>query len=211
MLSLKIDGLWEPQDFIDVLQAVEGMYYKLALLRYDRRRVPIFDLFDLDLVDRIPVSDVSYSTWLALTNQRITERGRYSVQGRERLKVRRVAYASPGGIDLMGLGKVCEVIANSIGSMKRYWDDAHLRRERDSQATSETRRKHLEEEKERENIRSLQIKNARDALELLERYPDRQDVLIPLLVRDQETLSSRIVEGKLIGASVRATDESRRE
>jgi hypothetical protein len=206
MLKLRIDGFWEPQDFIEVLQAVEGIYYKLWLLRYDRRRDRMFDLFDFDLIERAERGDMRYSGWLDLANQRLTERGRYSVQRHERLKVRGITYASPGGIDLMGIGKVCEVVADSIGSMKRYWDEAHLRRERDAQASIKTRKEHLESEIHRENLRDLQIKNARAALELLERYPDRQDVLIPLLVRDQEALSSRIAEGKLIGATTRDAD-----
>jgi hypothetical protein len=30
MLKLKIDGAWEPEDFIEILQSVESLYYKAA-------------------------------------------------------------------------------------------------------------------------------------------------------------------------------------
>jgi hypothetical protein len=90
--------------------------------------------------------------------------------------------------------------------MKRYWDEAHLRRERDAQATIDTEKKRTEAEIAKETLRDWQIKNARAALELLDTYPDRRDVLIPLLVRDQEMLSPRIAEGKLIGATNRDAD-----
>ncbi len=210
MLRIKIGGSWEPKDFIEVLQAVEGIYYKLWLARnptwferYFGRGDFMPDFFDTTIFERSSRGPISYADRLDLANQRLTERARYSVQSRERLKVRRITYASPGGIDLLGIGKVCEVVAGSIGSMKRYWDEAHLRRERDAQATIDTEKKRTEAEIAKETLRDLQIKNARAALELEEKYPDRQDVLIPLLVRDQEMLSPHIAEGKLIGATNR--------
>jgi hypothetical protein len=127
------------------------------------------------------------------------------------LGVRRLSYASPGGIDLLGIGKALEVVSNSIGQMIMYFDERHLRRERDQQATLETEAKRIELEKERENLRALKIKNAQDALNLFREYPDDKEQLIPLLVRDQDALSIRIAERKLIGASILSSDEGERD
>ena len=33
MLKFKIDGRWEPEDFIEVLTAVESLYYKAVVAR----------------------------------------------------------------------------------------------------------------------------------------------------------------------------------
>lgn len=201
MLQLKIEGSWEPQDFIEVLQAVESMYYKLSATESSRyRREPYYGL-EYDLFERASFLGLPFLNELHLINQRSVERARYSASPFERLKVRRIQYASLGGIDLMGIGKVCEVITNSIGRLIVYWDDAHIRRERDAQATIETDIK-------RESLQALKISNAKEALNLLERFHDRQDVLVQLLVRDQDALSTRISEGKLIGASTKESEET---
>lgn len=200
MLRLEIDGAWEPQDFIEVLQATESMYYKLAhpAYRYSSR----FLFFEeMRLFERQAVYAQSYETLLDTINERLLDRARYESAGYERLRVKRINYASPGGLDLIGIGKVCEVIADSIGRMKVYFDDRHVRRERDEQARIETERKRVELEKEQESLRATKIENAKNALELLDRHPEENEWLLPLLVRDQDALSNRIAERKLITAS----------
>ncbi len=208
MLQLRIDRSWEPQDFIEVIQSIESMYYKLSS-PFERRFRPYpFFEDELFLIEGGMSGVMPFGNRLDLANLRLLERARYEARSYERLFVRRIEYASPGGIDFMGIGKVVEVMANSIGRMKVYWDEAHLRRERDAQMSLETSRKRIELDKEQENLRSIQIRNAREALELLEKFPDRHDVLVPLLVRDQEHLSTRIAEGKLISATVSDSDKA---
>jgi hypothetical protein len=86
------------------------------------------------------------------------------------------------------------------------YDDKNIRRERDSQAALDTELKRLQIEKERASLQSIKIKNAKDALELLDSHPEAHEALLPLLVRDQDALADRIAERKLISAKV--TSES---
>lgn len=211
MLRLEIDGSWEPQDFIEVLQSLESMYYKLAYWETRRSWPRPFYYDELYFFDRFNTADLRYETILDIANQRLLERARYEAPQRTRLSVQRITYASPGGIDLLGIGKGLEAISNSIGRMIVYFDERHLRRERDQQATLETEAKRIELEKERENLRALKIKNARDALDLFREHPDDREQLIPLLVRDQDALSSRIAEQKLISARASSGDDPERD
>jgi hypothetical protein len=208
MLNLSIDRSWEPQDFIEVIQSIESMYYKISspIERRFRRHLSLAEEFYL--IEGGLSGVMPFGNRLDLVNLRLLERARYKARPYERLFVRRIEYASPGGIDFMGIGKVVEVIANSIGRMKVYWDDAHIRRERDAQMSLETLRKRVELDEAQESLRSIQIRNAREALELLEKFPGRHDALVPLLVRDQEHLSSRIAEGKLISATTSDSDKA---
>lgn len=209
MLRLEIDGAWEPQDFIEVLQATESMYYKLAhpAYRYPSR----FFLFEeMRYFEREASLLQSYEGLLDTINNRLLNRARYEAAGYERLRVKRINYASPGGLDLIGIGKVCEVISNSIGRMKVYYDHRHIRKERDEQARIETERKRIELEREQESLRAIKIENAKKALELLDRHPEENEWLLPLLVRDQDALSDRIAERKLIAASTHSDEPPER-
>lgn len=200
MLHLRIGGDWEPQDFIELLHSVESMYYKLTVSDYGR--VSRLSRYRRDFSNYERDWGVRFTYFVDGINQDILDRARYEAKDHERFFVRRISYASPGSVDLLGIGKVCEVIANSIQSMVSYFDEKGIRRERDEQATLETERKRIEIEQAKENLRSLKIKNAKDTLDLLERFPDDRDVLVPLLVRDQDALSALIAGGKLIGASL---------
>ncbi|OLB73741.1 MAG: hypothetical protein AUI16_16500 [Alphaproteobacteria bacterium 13_2_20CM_2_64_7] len=204
MLKLEIEGSWEPQDFIETLRSVESFYYKLALHRSRWFPEPPFwfdDHYYLFRSDNVPFEVV-----LDHVNQRFLERARYETPSDQRVTIRRIQYASPGGIDLLGIGKVVEVISDAIGRMKVYYDDKNIRRERDSQAALDTELKRLQIEKERASLQSIKIKNAKDALELLDSHPEAHEALLPLLVRDQDALADRIGERKLISAKV--TSES---
>ena len=202
MLSLEIDGRWEPQDFIEVLRAIESFYYKLAQERLYRFGLPLWldEGYPSWASERFGV--VPFKATLDHMNERMLERARYETPSYKRLSVVRIQYASPGGIDLLGIGKVFETLANSIGRMKTYFDEAHLRSERDTQASLDTELKRIEAEKERESLQALKIKNAQDALHLLASHPDMRDALLPLLVRDQDAIASRLAERKLISARV---------
>jgi hypothetical protein len=207
MLSLEIDGRWEPQDFIEVLQAIESFYYKLAQEHRYRFRSPLW-LDDDHLLwasERFGVS--SFEAALDHLNERMLKRARYETPSYRRLSVVRIQYASPGGIDLLGIGRVFETLANSIGRLKTYFDEVHLRSERDTQASLDTELKRIEVEKERESLQALKIKNAQDALQLLDSHPDMLDALVPLLVRDQDAIASRLAERKLISARIIPGDQ----
>lgn len=202
MLSLKIDGRWEPQDFIDILRATESFYYKLAQQRLHRFGFPLWLDEEYSLWTRMRFGDGSFETTLDNMNERLLERARYETPSHKRISVARIHYASPGGIDLLGIGKVFETLASSIARMKIYYDDAHLRSERDTQASLDTELKRVAIEKEKEGLQALKIKNAQDALQLLDSHPDMRDALLPLLVRDQDAFASRLAERKLISAEV---------
>lgn len=207
MLSLEIAGRWEPQDFIEVLGAIESFNYKLAQERWHRLRPPFWLDDDSFLFERERFGVLSFEAFLDRLNGRMLERARYETPSHRRLSVRRIQYASPGGIDLLGIGKVFETLANSIGRMKIYFDEAHLRSQRHTQASLDTELKRIEVEKERESLQALKIKNAQDSLQLLESHPDMRDALVPLLVRDQDAIANRLAERKLISARIIPGDQ----
>ena len=202
MLRLEIDGRWEPQDFIDILRAVESFYYKLAQRRLHRFGFPFWLDEDYPIWTRERFGFGSFEAALDHMNERLLERARYETPSYRRLSLARIQYASPGGIDLLGIGRVFETLANSIGRMKTYFDEAHLRSERDTQASLDTELKRIEIEKERESLQALKIRNAQEALQLLDSHPDMRDALVPLLVRDQDAIANRLAERKLISARV---------
>lgn len=209
MLRLEIDGRWEPQDFIEVLRAVESFYYKLAGGRRYHSRWPFLLDEDYSPWATERFAALPFEATLDHLNQRMLERARYETPSYGRLSVVRIQYASPGGIDLLGIGKIFETLANSIARMKTYFDEADLRSERDAQARLDTELKRIEVQKERENLQSLKIKNAQDALQLLESHPDMRDAMVPLLVRDQDAIASRLAERKLVSATVVPPDQEK--
>lgn len=200
MLKLKIDRSWEPQDFIEVMGSLESMYCKIALRRSRSSRMTFDDFEDFLFLPGRGSTSFGEASFLDEVNKRIVDHSRLTVPGPERLIVRRVEFASPGGIDLLGIGKACQAIADAIANMKRYYDDRHLRRERDHQAAIETDRQRIGLDIEHENLRALQISNARDALRLRSEYPEEDELLISLLVKDQDMLAERIAEGKIVDA-----------
>jgi hypothetical protein len=200
MLRLEIDGRWEPQDFIEIFRSTESFYYKLAQRPFHSFGLPFW--LDEDHPALARFGFASFEAILDHMNNRLLERARYETPSHRRLSVSSIRYASPGSIDLFGMGKIFETLANSVGRMKTYFDEAHLRSERDTQASLETERKRIEIEKERESLQALKIRNAQDALQVLDSHPDMRDVLVPLLVRDQDVIASRLAERKLISAKV---------
>jgi hypothetical protein len=199
MLRLEIGGRWEPQDFISILRSVESFYYKFADEQFDRFRGPYWLDYHY-LIERERFGSPDYRALLDRLNERMVESALYKTPSHLRLSVRKIQYASPGGIDLLGIGKIFEVISTSIGRIKLYFDEAHLRSQRDAQASLDTELKRIEVERARESLQSLKIKNAQEALELFDSHPDMHEMLLPLLVRDQDTISHKIADRKLLSA-----------
>jgi hypothetical protein len=204
MLTLKINGRWEPQDFIETLRSIESFYYKVTLHRSRWFLEPPYWFADHYYPFRS--ENVPFEILLDQVNQRLLDRARYETPSEQRMAIRRIRYASPGSIDLLGIGKVVEVISDSIGRMKVYYDDKKVRRERDTQAALDTELKRLQIEKERESLQSIKIKNAKDALDLLDAHPQAHEALVPLLVRDQDVLADLIGQRKLISAKATTGD-----
>ena len=194
---MKIDGRWEPEDFIEVLKGVESLYYKAAL----GHRIPYgppFYWFDRP----VPVG-ASFDEHLDLSNDWLLARARASAPSHYRMRVARIAYASPGSIDLVGLGKACKAIEGIIDRLIKFFAERVLRRERDKQARIDTSIKETEKEKEEESLRALKIQNARSILELRREFPDMpEDLLVVLIGKDQDRLIPRIAERKLIGVRI---------
>ena len=200
-LTLKIDGKFEPEDFVDILEAIESLYYKAT----DHRRR--FYLPELYYFER-RASSQSYADRLDAANQWLLKEARMTTYGENRLFVSRITYASPGGMDFTGIGKALEAIERVIGRLIDFFTERHKRRETDKQATLDTHIKEIEVEKERETLRAIQIENARELLALRRDFPDElQEILLPLAVQDQERISNQIAEGRLIGVERKIEDE----
>ncbi len=202
MLRLKIKGNWEPEDFIEVLQATESLYYKALGHRHRQ------DFSDILFYEReMPFSSNDYR--LNYLNDWMLKETRMTADENERLQVSRIEYASPGGIDLIGIGKALEFVDKIIGRLIDFYTERHIRGERNKQETIKTARMAVELEKEQEELKALQIRNAKELLKLRYQYRGELDeILLLLAVRDQEKLATRISEGKLIGVT-RPIDEKK--
>jgi hypothetical protein len=192
MMRIDINGSWEPEDFIDVLTGIESLYYKA--LSDDEYRSIIY------WPDR-PLY-MTYSEQIDLSNHWFLAQARMTTRRDLRLKVSRIEYASPGGMDLLGLGKACKAVEGIVDRLIRFFTEAHIRQERDKQETLETTLKEIEVEKKRESLRELKIKNARSLLELRKKYPEfAEELFVAMAVRDQDLIFSRIAEGKITSSS----------
>lgn len=192
MLRLEIDGRWEPEDFIEVLTGVESLYYKAAIVRpfpYE----PPFYWFDR------PHLPASFDDHLELTNDWLLARARATARAQYRLNVARITYASPGGIDLAGLGEACKAVEGIIDRIIKLFTERTLRHEASAQARIKTSRDETELEKDQESLRAMKIENARAILNLRRDFHDiPEDMLIALIGHDQNRLIPRIAERKLI-------------
>lgn len=193
MLRMKIDGNWEPEDFVALLEATESLYYK-ALSRPYRHHLHDFLLFER----RRPF--YSYDDQLDATNRYLLAESRNNLPGHSRILVRRVDYASPGKVDLIGIGEAFKSIEGIVDRLITFFTERNLRREKDKQARLDTSIKEIEIEKHRETLKSLQVDNARELLRLRREFPaELENMLVPLAVRDQERLTDLISQQKLIG------------
>lgn len=193
MLTVKIDRQWEPEDFIEVLQGIESLYYKALGLRH-RPFVP-----EIYFIERhLPFT--SYDDRLNLLNEWLLRESRLTIYADMRLLVRRIDYASPGSIDLIGIGKAIEAIDKIVGRLIEHQTGRRKRKESDKQAKIDTKIKEIELAEKRESLRAIQIANARELLTLGREFPEEiEEIFVPLAVRDQEKISSRIAERKVIG------------
>lgn len=192
MLRLEIDGKWEPEDFIEVLKGVESLYYKAAL----RRHLPRFPYEPDPYWFERSFLPVSFEEHINLANDWLLSRARATARAEYRMTVARISYASPGGIDLAGVGQACNAVKGIVDSFIKLYTDRHLRREADAQARIET-------EMKEESLNAMKIENARKILEMRHDFPDiPEDAFIALIGNDQDRLIPRIAERKLVGAHI---------
>lgn len=194
MLRIDIAGSWEPEDFIEVLKGIESLYYKAAL---SSRFIYEPDYFWFRRREFL----TSFDDEIGYANDWLLARSR-SIASREvRLRVDRIEYASPGGIDLAGIGQATEAVKGVIDSLIKFFTERELRRQGDAQAKIETAIKEVELEKERESLRGLKIENAKAILKLIRDHPHiPEEYLTALIGHDQDKLILRIAERKLVGA-----------
>jgi hypothetical protein len=145
MLRLEIDGRWEPEDFIEVLTAVESLYYKAALHRRPYYG-PDFYWFERHFLA------ASFEEQLKSINDWMMTRARTIARSDYRLSVARISYASPGGIDLVGLGDACKALEGIIDRLIKLVTERKLRREADNQAQIATAIKQTELDVESERV-----------------------------------------------------------
>jgi len=187
VFRLKIDGRWEPSDFIDTLEAVETLYY-MALDKpfYHWAWLEDYRYFAGPEFHLSP-----YDSYLDTMNRAMLARARRVIPGGGRLFVKRIEFASPGGMDFAGVGQAADAVERLVGRLIDFFADRRLRRERDKQAAIET-------EIRDQNLASLKIDNARKLLELHRAFPDAEH-LIALAVRGQDKLADRIAQGMITG------------
>ena len=192
-ISFKIDGVWEPSDFAEVLKAIESLYYKVALVddglrpfgRRTFRRFPTW-IDSADELDQL--------------NDVLLAEARMIAPPAIRLRVSRIEYASPGGIDVTGAGQAAEAADRTIGRLIDFFTGRKQRIEKDKQAEIET-------EIKEQNLISCKIDNAEKLLDLIEKHPDQRDLLIALFVKDQDKIADRISQGLITGRGDKAQSE----
>ena len=196
MLRLELSGFWEPEDFIEVFSGIESLYYKAAIGRslLSHNSWPLFGP---------PSFSSSFSSHLEETNDSFVSQARTTAMPDVRMSVARIEYASPGSIDLLGFGKACEVVCNTISRIVGFYAERDLRRERDRQAGIDTDLRETELERERESLRAIKLDNALKIMEMSREFPDWSEaILVSLAVNDQDKLIPRIAERKLVGIRV---------
>jgi hypothetical protein len=195
MLRLDIQGRWEPEDFIEVLKGLESLYYKAVI------RGPLFYELPFYRFEWQRFSG-SFQEQLDHSNEWLLDHARATTAGETRLSLTRIEYASPGGIDLVGLGQACNALDRILGRLIKFFTERTLRRERDAQARIRTAMAETELERDYESLRAVKIANARELLSLRREFPEmHEDFFLSLTARDQDKLIPRIAERKLIGAS----------
>src|SRR5262245_29296976 len=130
MLRLNIDGEWEPEDFIEVLGAIEALYCIAELPRHR------WFEFDPWVPRRYGAS--SFAEHMQRANDWVLAESRMQMPGHRRIVVRAINYASPGKIDFAGLGQAMEAIDRMIGRLIAVVTERRKRREQDEQAAVDT-------------------------------------------------------------------------
>ncbi|MCZ0953139.1 MAG: hypothetical protein OXQ89_04120 [Rhodospirillaceae bacterium] len=193
MLRLELNGVWEPEDFIEVFSGMESLYYKAAITRSlsSQSSWPLFGR---------PWLSPSFRDHLEEANCWFVSQARAMAMPDVRMTVARIEYASPGSIDLLGFGKALEVVCDAVARIVVFYSEGDLRQERDRQARIETDIKQTELEMARESLRAIKLDNARKIMEMSREFPDwSEEMLVSLAVNDQDKLIPCISERKLTG------------
>ncbi len=187
MLQITIDGSWEPEDFIEVLQGIESLYYRASTSATYIYRRPYFG----GALGR----SGGFDQFLDEANHWLLAEARLLATASQRLRVHRIAYGSPGSLEFFGqTGRIAVVVAAIIWGIE-FYDDRHIRAEQLAQAKLETEIAH-------ETLRSRKLDIARKILQLQKDFPDAvEPELLALTVRDLDKIFPRIAEGKIVGAS----------
>lgn len=195
MMRLKIDGYWEPRDFIETFEAIESLYC-ITLTNRERYLLDVdhYRFYGGDDMRLLP-----YDAYLDATNRWMLDRARRTMPDRARLYVERIEFASPGGIDFAGVGKATEALDRLVGRLISFFTERRLRREKDVQAG-------IESEILRQNLLALKIDNARRILDLRRDFPGEEH-LIALAVRDQDKIADRIAQGQITGTSTSDSED----
>lgn len=186
MLRIAIDGNWEPEDFIEVLQGMESLYYKAS--------IKSFHYFPGLYIWRGPERTADFDQFLEQANRWLLAEARLSASLSSRLRVHRIEYGSPGSIDFFGLAGAVKELANAVFRGIEFYDGRHIRAERLEQARLET-------EIARQNLRSLKLDLSERIIRMRGERDDWTHEYVALAVRDLDKIFPRIAEGKIVGAS----------
>lgn len=182
-MRLNINGHWEPVDFIETFEAIESLYF-MSLQQMEGR---FHERPQLSFYEGEDLRFSSYEAYLDAANKMMLERARRTTPKSTRLYIRRINFASPGGIDFAGFGQAMESVDRIVGRLVSFFTEKRVRAEKSLQAGIET-------DVARQNLLTLKIENARRLLELRRDFPEDEH-LIAIAVRDQDRLGERIAEG----------------
>ena len=196
ILRLEIDGVWEPEDFIETLSGIESLYYKSAIWQ------SISSPYRWPYIERFLVSS-SFNGQFEEVNAWFVTEARTLAKPDVRMTVAGINYGSPGSIDLLGIGKVLEVISDTVMRLIVFYSEKKLRQEHDRKAK-------IENDISEETLRGIKLDNARKMCDLKRDFPDSDDdTFLLLAVNDQDKLIPRIAERKIV--NIKSMDSNRTE
>ena len=208
ILRVKVDGFWEPEDFIDTFKGIESFYYKSAIWG----SVSDSYRYRYLMIDRYPFYSPIEDSKKRINDEIISE-ARILVKPAQRIIVDRIEYGSPGSIDFLGLGKLLEVFLNAIGSTVKYFGEKDLRKEQARQSAIQT-------EIMKDNLRTIRRDNVDKTLDIIRKmynldrdhpgwHEEFEDRLRLLLAIDLEKIDRVIAERKITGAEMTDRDPPR--
>jgi hypothetical protein len=184
VIKLHLAEQWEPQDYLAAISAVERVYY-ISLFHAQFDEFVGFQSQRRRMASRF---GWPFDGWLP----EFIYTCRALADDEQRLLVSRISHASPGFIEIKGLGKAAQAVDSALGRIIAIFTERRLRRERDEQEAVKTATL-------RENLNSLKIENARKLLELDRDFPGafhRQQLELAL-VEEQEKIENLAARGLL--------------
>lgn len=207
---VSIDGTWSAQDFADLFSALNYLYSVFAAIEAERESKGELDYYLWEYFKFYPYGPMPERAWRRMTRAVMLARGSSTrlldtemlrapwraLDPEEQLRVKRCSYASPGGVDLAGLGQATGHLKDVV---VKLIDVKVTARER------ELRNQILEEDR-----RAAALRNMREEIAILKELGYSEVEIRKILSASRpaiESLASLAEAGKITHVSDEGGDE----